>query len=120
MRISAAAASSMNGKLTLSENIADVAGLSASYDAYRMSLGGKRAPLVAGLTGDQQFFIAFAQSWRSISREPSMRLRILGDSHSPDEFRTATVRNLDPWYAAFDVKPGQAMYLAPLERVRVW
>jgi putative endopeptidase len=111
---------SVNGKLTLSENIADVAGLAASYDAYRMSLGGKPAPVVAGLTGDQQFFIAFGQSWRSKWREASMRLRIVSDSHSPDEFRTATVRNLDPWYAAFDVKPGQAMYLAPADRVRVW
>jgi predicted metalloendopeptidase len=110
----------VNGKLTLSENIADVAGLAASYDAYRLSLGGKPAPVVAGFTGDQQFFIAFAQSWRSKSREPSMRLQVINDSHSPDEFRTATVRNLDPWYAAFDVKPGQALYLAPAERVRVW
>jgi predicted metalloendopeptidase len=110
----------VNGKLTLSENIADVAGLAASYDAWRTSLGGKPAPMVAGLTGDQQFFIAFGQSWRGKLREPSVRLQILGDSHAPNEYRTATVRNLDPWYAAFDVKPGQAMYLAPAERVRVW
>jgi putative endopeptidase len=110
----------VNGKLTLSENIADVAGLAASYDAYRLSLGGKPAPVVAGLSGDQQFFIAFAQSWRGKSREPSMRLQVLGDSHAPSEYRADTVRNLDAWYDAFDVKPGQALYLAPSERVRVW
>ena len=110
----------VNGKLTLSENIADVAGLAASYDAYRQSLGGKRAPVVAGLSGDQQFFVAFAQSWRAKSREPSLRLQILGDSHAPGEYRTDTVRNLDAWYAAFDVKPAQALYLAPADRVRVW
>jgi putative endopeptidase len=110
----------VNGKLTLSENIADVAGLAASYDAYRLSLGGKPAPVVAGLSGDQQFFIAFAQSWRGKSREPSMRLQVLGDSHAPSEYRADTVRNLDAWYDAFDVKPGQALYLPPSERVRVW
>ena len=110
----------VNGKLTLSENIADVAGLAASYDAYRMSLGVKPAPVVAGLTGDQQFFIAFAQSWRGKSREPSLRLQILGDSHAPNDYRADTVRNLDAWYAAFDVRPGQALYLAPADRVRVW
>jgi predicted metalloendopeptidase len=110
----------VNGKLTLSENIADVAGLAASYDAYRLSLGGKPAPVVAGLTGDQQFFIAFGQSWRGKSREPSLRLQILGDSHSPGEYRTDTVRNLDAWYEAFKVEPGQDLYLKPDERVRVW
>jgi predicted metalloendopeptidase len=110
----------LNGKLTLSENIADVAGLSAAYDAYRMSLGGRPAPVVAGLTGDQQFFIAYAQSWRGKSREASLRRQVLGDSHSPSEFRVATVRNLDPWYEAFDVKPGQRMYLAPADRIRIW
>jgi predicted metalloendopeptidase len=111
---------SVNGKLTLSENIADVAGLAAAYDAYRMSLGGQPAPVVGGLTGDQQFFIAYAQSWRGKSREPSLRLQLLGDSHAPGEYRVDTVRNLDAWYEAFDVKPGQALYLPPSDRVRVW
>ena len=111
---------SVNGKQTLGENIADVAGLAASYDAYRLSLGGKPAPLVQGLTGDQQFFISFAQSWRAKTREPALRQQILGDGHSPNEYRADTVRNLDPWYEAFDVKPGQALYLAPADRVRVW
>jgi putative endopeptidase len=110
----------VNGKLTLGENIADVAGLAAAYDAYRLSLGGKPAPVVHGLTGDQQFFIAFAQSWRAKVREPALRQQILGDGHSPSEYRADTVRNLDAWYDAFDVKPGQALYLPPAERVRVW
>ncbi len=110
----------VNGKLTLGENIADVAGLAASYDAYRLSLGGKPAPAVAGFTPDQQFFISFAQSWRQKVREPALRQQILGDGHAPNEYRGDTVRNLDPWYAAFDAKPGQALYLAPGDRVRVW
>src|SRR4029079_16798189 len=110
----------VNGKLTLSENIADVAGLAAAYDAYRMSLGGQPAAVVAGLSGDQQFFLSFAQSWRGKARAPLLRQQILGDGHSPGEYRADTVRNLDAWYAAFEVKPGQALYLAPEDRVRVW
>jgi putative endopeptidase len=110
----------VNGTLTLSENIADVAGLAAAYDAYRASLGGRPAPVVASLTGDQQFFVSFAQSWRAKMRDPLLRQQILGDGHAPNEYRADTVRNLDEWYAAFDVKPGQKMYLAPEDRVRVW
>jgi putative endopeptidase len=110
----------VNGKLTLSENIADVAGLAAAYDAYRMSLQGQPAPVVEGLTGDQQFFLSFAQSWRGKAREPALRQQVVGDGHAPGEYRADTVRNLDAWYDAFDVKPGQALYLAPPERVRVW
>jgi putative endopeptidase len=110
----------VNGKLTLGENIADLAGLAASYDAWRRSLGGKPAPAVQGFTGDQQFFISFAQSWRSKYREPTLRNRLVTDGHSPGEYRASTVRNLDAWYAAFEVKPGQALYLAPADRVRVW
>jgi putative endopeptidase len=111
---------SVNGKLTLSENIADVAGLAVSYDAYELSLGGTPAPVVAGLTGDQQFFIAFAQSWRAKVREAALRQQVVTDGHAPDEFRADTVRNLDPWYAAFDVKAGQKLHLSPADRVRVW
>ena len=81
----------VNGKLTLSENIADVAGLAAAYDAYRLSLGGKPAPVVAGLTGDQQFFLSFAQSWRTKYREPPLRQQVLGDGHAPAEYRADTV-----------------------------
>ena len=110
----------VNGKLTLGENIADVAGLAAAYDAYKMSLGGKRAPVVAGLSGDQQFFLSFAQSWRLKMREPALRQQILQDGHAPDQYRADTVRNLDAWYAAFDVRQGEALYLDPKDRVRVW
>ena len=110
----------VNGKLTLSENIADVAGLAAAYDAYQLSLNGRPAPVVEGLTGDQQFFLSFAQSWRAKVREPALRQQILGDGHAPDEYRADTVRNLDVGYDAFDVTPSQALYLAPGDRVRVW
>ena len=110
----------VNGTLTLSENIADVAGLAAAYDAYHASLGGKPAPAVAGLTGDQQFFISFAQSWRGKLRDPLLRQQILGDGHAPNEYRADTVRNLDAWYAAFAVKPGQGLYLDKKDRVQVW
>jgi predicted metalloendopeptidase len=110
----------INGRQTLGENIADVAGLAAAYDAYRLSLGGKEAPLVGGLTGDQQFFISYAQSWREKTREPLLRQQVLTDGHAPAAWRPATVRNLDAWYGAFGVKPGQAFYLAPADRVKVW
>jgi putative endopeptidase len=110
----------VNGKLTLSENIADVAGLAVSYDAYRLSLHGKSAPAAQGFTPEQQFFLSFAQSWRQKIREPALRQRIVTDSHAPAEYRAATVRNLDAWYSAFDVKPGQGLYLAPQDRVQVW
>jgi predicted metalloendopeptidase len=110
----------LNGTLTLGENIADVAGLQVAYDAYRHSLGGAEAPTVGNVTGDQQFFISFAQSWRSKYREPALRQRVLTDGHSPGEYRADTVRNLDAWYAAFDVKAGQGLYLAPADRVKMW
>ena len=110
----------VNGKQTLSENIADVAGLAAAYDAYRISLAGKPAPAAGRLSGDQQFFLAFAQSWRTKIREPALRQRILTDGHAPPEYRADTVRNLDAWYQVFGVMPGQALYLAPADRVHVW
>jgi len=110
----------VNGKLTLGENIADVAGLAASLDAYHLSLKGKAAPAVGGFTGDQQFFIAFGQSWRTKMREAALRQRLLADGHAPAEYRADTVRNLDAWYAAFAVKPGEKLYLAPKDRVRIW
>ncbi len=110
----------VNGKLTVSENIADVAGRAAAYDAYRLSLGGKEAPVVQGFTGDQQFFLSFAQTFRQKIREPALRQRIVIDGHAPAQYRADTVRNLDAWYDAFGVKAGQALYLAPQERVRVW
>jgi putative endopeptidase len=110
----------VNGQQTLSENIADVAGLAAAYGAYHLSLNGKAAPMVQGFTGDQQFFLAFGQSWREKSREPRLRQQIVTDGHAPAQYRVDTVRNIDAWYAAFDVKPGQSLYLAPAERVRMW
>ncbi len=111
---------SVNGRLTLGENIADVAGLAVAYDAYRLSLGGKEAPPFHGLTGDQQFFVSFAQGWRQKFREPALRQRVVVDSHAPAEYRADTVRNLDAWYPAFDVKPGQKLYLAQADRVQIW
>ena len=110
----------VNGKLTLGENIADVAGLAASLDAYHLSLKGKAARAVGGFTGDQQFFIAFGQSWRTKMREAALRQRLLADGHAPAEYRADTVRNLDAWYATFGVKPGEKLYLAPKDRVRIW
>jgi endothelin-converting enzyme/putative endopeptidase len=110
----------VNGKLTLGENIADVAGLAASYDAYRASLHGKEAPVIGGFTGDQRFFIAYAQSWASKMREAALRQRIATDGHAPGQYRALTVRNLDAWYAAFGVEPGDKLYLPPDRRVKVW
>ncbi len=111
---------SVNGKLTLGENIADLAGLAAAYDAYRLSLGGKEAPESQGLTGDQQFFLSYAISWRSKSREQALRRQLLTDSHTPAQYRPETVRNLDAWYQAFGVKEGQALYLKPEDRIKIW
>jgi len=111
---------SVNGKQTLGENIADVAGLSTAFDAYQLSLGGKPAPQVEGFTGEQQFFLALAQSWRQKSREARVRSRLVTGGHAPAEYRADTVRNLDAWYAEFEPKPGQALFLAPSERVRAW
>jgi len=110
----------VNGEQTLGENIADLAGLAAAYDAYRISLGGKEAPPWHGLSGDQQFFLSFGQTWRNKTREPALRQQVVADGHSPAEYRADTVRNLDPWYASFQPKPGELLYLAPIDRVRVW
>jgi putative endopeptidase len=110
----------VNGKLTLGENIADVAGLAAAFEAYKASLGGKEAPVIEGFTGDQRFFIAYGQAWATKMREASLRGRIATDGHAPGQFRALTVRNIDPWYAAFKVQPGQKLYLAPEKRVKVW
>jgi putative endopeptidase len=111
---------SLNGKQTLAENIADVAGISAAYDGYRASLAGKTAPAQDGLSGDQQFFIAFGQNWGTKAREAALRREVMTDEHAPGEYRAATVRNIDAWYAAFDVQKGGKLYLAPGERVRIW
>jgi predicted metalloendopeptidase len=111
----------VNGRLTLGENIGDVGGLEIAYHAYRLSLGGSPAPVVGGLTGDQRFFLGFAQIWRGKSRDEMMATLVASNPHSPVEFRVnGTVRNIDAWYAAFDVKEGDAMYLPPEQRVRIW
>ena len=106
----------VDGRLTLSENLADLAGLEAAYDAFHASLGDKPATLDA----ERRFFIGYATSSQSKVREAIMRQRVLTDSHAPDMYRTAIVRNMDAWYKAFNVQPGQALYLAPGERMRVW
>jgi putative endopeptidase len=111
----------INGKLTLGENIADLAGLRIAYDAYKLSLGGKDAPVIDGLTGDQRFFMAFAASWKEICRPETERNQLLSDVHSPAKFRVnGIVRNMDEWYAAFNVQPGDSLFLKPEDRVRVW
>ena len=111
----------INGTLTLGENIADLAGLRIAYDAYKLSLGGKEAPVIDGITGDQRFFIAFAASWKEICRPQTVRNRLLSDVHSPPMFRVnGIVRNMDEWYTAFNVQPGDSLYLKPDDRVRVW
>ncbi len=110
----------LNGAQELGENIADVAGLTAAYEAYRKSLNGKEAPVIGGLTGDQRFFLAFAQGWRTKMRDKALRARIATDVHAPAMWRVQTVRNLDAWYPAFGVQAGQRLYLAPAKRVHVW
>jgi predicted metalloendopeptidase len=110
----------VKGELTLGENIADIAGLQAAYDAYHASLNGKEAPVIDGFTGDQRFFIAFAQTWATKMREQALRQRIATDGHAPGQYRALTVRNMDEWYKAFDVKEGDTLYLPPEKRVKVW
>ncbi|HTS38615.1 MAG TPA: M13 family metallopeptidase [Candidatus Solibacter sp.] len=111
---------SLNGKQTLGENIADVAGIAAAYDGYHASLAGKAASVQDGFTGDQQFFLAFAQNWAEKTRDAALRQQVMTDPHSPGEFRSYEVRNIDAWYDAFKVQPGEKMYLAPAERVKIW
>ncbi|WP_267349070.1 M13-type metalloendopeptidase [Sphingomonas sp. GM_Shp_2] len=110
----------VQGGLTLGENIADLAGLTVALDAYHKSLGGKPAPVIDGTTGDQRFYYGWAQVWRTKFREPALRQALLSDPHAPGHQRVLTVRNLDPWYASFDVKPGTALFLTPEQRVRIW
>jgi putative endopeptidase len=110
----------VQGKLTMGENVADLAGLNVAHDAYIASLGGNAPPVIDGTTGDQRFYLGWAQVWRRNYREPNLRQRLLTDPHSPSEQRVDTVRNLDPWYDAFKVQPGQKLYLAPADRVRIW
>ena len=110
----------VNGKLTLNENIADVAGLGAAYEAYKASLNGKPAATIDGMTGDQRFFLAYAQAWAAKWRPEALRQIVLTNEHAPDQFRAQSVRNLDAWYPAFNVQPGQKLYLTPNQRVKIW
>ena len=110
----------VNGKLTMGENVADLAGLTVAHDAYIASLNGAPPPVIGGMTADQRFYLGWAQVWRCKDREPALRQQLLTDPHSPCPVRTDVVRNMDPWYAAFGVKPGQTLYLAPADRVRIW
>lgn len=110
----------VNGRQTLGEDIADVAGLNDAYAAFHASLHGKPAPEVNGLNGDQQFFLAFGQNWAEKEREAAERAQVVTDPHAPAEYRADTVRNVDGWYDTFAVKPGQKLYLKPEERVKIW
>lgn len=110
----------VQGKLTLGENIADLAGLTVSWDAYMASLNGKTPPVIDGTTAAQRFYYGYAQVWRRNYREANLRQRLLTDPHSPSEQRVAEVRNLDNWYDAFKPQPGQKLYLAPDQRVKIW
>ena len=110
----------LNGEQVLGENIADVAGLATAYDAYHLSLKGAPAPVIDGFTADQRFFLGWDQNYRSKYREASLRRVVVTDVHSPGPWRALTVRNLDAWYPAFEVKPGQKLYLAPADRVKIW
>ncbi len=111
----------VNGKLTLGENIGDLSGLAIAYRAYRATPGAADAPVLDGFSGDQRFFIGWAQIWARKYREDELRKRLLTDPHSPSEFRVnGIVRNMEQFDAAFDVKPGDKLYLPPGERVQIW
>ena len=111
----------INGRLTLGENIGDLGGVSVAYEAYHRSLHGRPAPVRDGLTGDQRYFLAWAQVWRGLYREEQLRSQVTSNPHSPNQYRVnGVVRNVDAWYQAFDVKPGDKLYLPPQERVHIW
>lgn len=110
----------VNGKQTLGEDIADLGGVNAAFEAYHVALAGKSAPVIGGFTGDQQFFIAFGQVWASKTRDATLRRQLLTDPHAPAQIRPLTVRNLDEWYTNFNVQPGDKLYLPPGQRIRIW
>ena len=111
----------VNGRLTLGENIGDLGGLSVALEAYHISLKGKPAPVLDGLTGEQRFFLSWAQGWRNLIRDERLRVQVMSDPHSPSKFRVnGVVRNIDAWYAAFNVQPGDELYLPPDQRVHIW
>ncbi|HSD68985.1 MAG TPA: M13 family metallopeptidase [Woeseiaceae bacterium] len=111
----------VNPDLTMGENVGDLGGVNVAYHAYRMSLDGKEAPVLDGYSGDQRFFLAYGQVWKRLHRLENLKMRLVADPHSPAEYRVnGIVRNMDAWYDAFDVKPGDALYLPPAERVQIW
>ena len=111
----------VNGRLTVGENIGDLGGLSLAHAAYRAALGGREPPVLDGFTGDQRFFLGWAQIWRQLRREESLRNLLLTDPHSPSALRVdGVVRNLDAFYGAFDVREGHALWLPPAARVQIW
>ncbi|TRY29211.1 M13 family metallopeptidase [Aliiglaciecola sp. M165] len=110
----------VNGRNSLGENIGDVGGLAMAYHAYKLSLNGEEAPVIDGVTGDQRFFLAWAQVWREKRTEQSMLSQLKAGTHAPGRFRALAPRNHDAWYEAFNVQPEDALYLAPEERVRIW
>ena len=115
------AGSHINGDLTMGENIGDLGGILIALDAYHLSLGGQPAPVIDGLTGDQRFFLGFSQIWRSKYRDDAIRQQVVSDPHSPAQFRViGTLRNVDAWYDAWGVKPGDKWYVKPEDRVRIW
>jgi predicted metalloendopeptidase len=111
----------INGRQTMGENIGDLSGIAVAYRAYQISLNGKPAPVIGGFTGDQRFFLGFAQIWRFKSRDEALRNQLLTDAHSPGYYRAfVPLTNIDAWYRAFNVKPGDKLYRAPEDRVKVW
>jgi len=111
----------INGDFTMGENIGDMSGLEVAYEAYKMSLGGKPSPTIDGLTGDQRFFLAFAQAWRGNQRDDAIKTQVASDPHSPRRFRIiGPLRNLDAWYNAFNIAPDSKFYIPPEKRVRIW
>ena len=110
----------VNGKQVLSENIADLAGLLTAHDAYVLSLKGNPDVVIGGLSGEQRFFLAFAQRWRKAQSEPALRRQITTDTHSPGQYRSDTVRNVQDWYKAYEVAPTDKLYLKPEDRVEIW
>jgi len=111
----------INGRVAMGENIGDLGGILVAYDAYRASLDGREAPVIDGFTGDQRFFMGWAQVWRTLWRDDALRQQIVNGPHSPGQIRAfAPLRNVDAWYAAFDIQPGDPLYIPPEERVRIW
>ena len=111
----------INGRVAMGENIGDLGGLTIALEAYHRSLGGKPAPVIDGFTGDQRFFMGWGQVWRTLWRDDALRQQLVNGTHSPGHIRAfAPLRNIDAWYDAFDVKPGDALYIAPQDRVRIW